>query len=70
MTFAVPTNIHTQLRPYQQEGYEWMSRLAHWGAGACLADNMGLGKTLQAITLMQSRAGKGAALVLMQATWC
>lgn len=65
MTFAVPTNIHAQLRPYQQEGYEWMSRLAHWGAGACLADDMGLGKTLQAITLMQSRAGKGPALVLM-----
>ena len=65
MTFAVPTNIHAQLRPYQQEGYEWMSRLAHWGAGACLADDMGLGKTLQAITLMQARAGKGPALVLM-----
>ncbi len=65
MTFAIPANIHAELRPYQQEGYVWMSRLAHWGAGACLADDMGLGKTLQAITLMQSRASKGAALVLM-----
>jgi superfamily II DNA or RNA helicase len=64
-TFAVPTNIHAQLRPYQLEGYKWMSRLAYWGAGACLADDMGLGKTLQAITLMQSRASQGAALVLM-----
>ena len=65
MSFAVPTNIHAQLRPYQLEGYKWMSRLAYWGAGACLADDMGLGKTLQAITLMQSRASQGAALVLM-----
>ncbi len=65
MSFPVPTNIHAQLRPYQQEGYEWMSRLAHWGAGACLADDMGLGKTLQAITLMQARASQGPALVLM-----
>ena len=65
MSFAVPTNIHAQLRPYQVEGYKWMSRLAYWGAGACLADDMGLGKTLQAITLMQSRASQGAALVLM-----
>ena len=64
-SFAVPTNIHAQLRPYQVEGYEWMSRLAYWGAGACLADDMGLGKTLQAITMMQSRASHGAALVLM-----
>ncbi|MCR4603178.1 MAG: DEAD/DEAH box helicase [Prevotella sp.] len=65
MTFPVPTNIHAQLRPYQQQGYEWMSRLAHWGAGACLADDMGLGKTLQAITMMQARASQGPSLVLM-----
>ncbi len=65
MSFAVPANIHARLRPYQLEGYKWMSRLAYWGAGACLADDMGLGKTLQAITLMQSRASQGAALVLM-----
>ena len=65
MTFAVPSNIHAELRPYQQQGYVWMSRLAHWGAGACLADDMGLGKTLQAITLMQSRAALGPQLVIM-----
>jgi len=65
MSFPIPTNIHAQLRPYQQVGYEWMRRLAHWGAGACLADDMGLGKTLQAITLMQSRASQGPTLVLM-----
>ena len=63
--FAVPANIHAELRPYQQVGYEWMSRLAYWGAGACLADDMGLGKTLQAITLMQSRAAQGPQLVIM-----
>lgn len=62
---AVPSNIHAELRPYQEQGFVWMSRLAHWGAGACLADDMGLGKTLQAITLMQSRAAQGPQLVLM-----
>jgi len=65
MTFPLPANIHAELRPYQEEGYRWMSRLAHWGAGACLADDMGLGKTLQSITLMQSRASLGPQLVLM-----
>ena len=62
---VVPANIHAELRPYQEQGFVWMSRLAHWGAGACLADDMGLGKTLQAITLMQSRAAQGPQLVLM-----
>lgn len=62
---TIPTNIHAELRPYQEQGFVWMSRLAHWGAGACLADDMGLGKTLQAITLMQSRAAQGPQLVLM-----
>lgn len=63
--FKVPANIHAELRPYQLTGYEWMSRLAWWGAGACLADDMGLGKTLQAITLMQSRAQQGPQLVVV-----
>ena len=63
--FPLPANIHAELRPYQVAGYEWMSRLAYWGAGACLADDMGLGKTLQAITLMQSRAAQGPQLVIM-----
>ena len=63
--FPLPSNIHAELRPYQQEGFLWMSRLAHWGAGACLADDMGLGKTLQSITLMQSRVTLGPQLVLM-----
>ena len=65
LTPAVPTNIHAELRPYQQQGFTWMSRLAYWRAGACLADDMGLGKTLQAITLMQSRATLGPQLVVM-----
>lgn len=63
--FAVPANIRAELRPYQKDGFQWMSRLASWGAGACLADDMGLGKTLQAITLMQSRAALGPQLVVM-----
>ena len=73
LDFPVPANIHAELRPYQQEGFVWMSRLAWWGAGACLADDMGLGKTLQAITLLQSRAAQGPQMVVMptsvQSNW-
>lgn len=63
--FKLPSNIHAELRNYQMVGYQWMSKLAWWGAGACLADDMGLGKTLQSICLMQSRAELGPQLVIV-----
>lgn len=64
----VPTTLQTELRDYQMDGFQWLSRLAHWGAGACLADDMGLGKTIQAIALMLSRAKEGATLVVAPAS--
>lgn len=36
--------INATLRPYQEEGFRWLSHLAAWGAGACLADDMCLEK--------------------------
>lgn len=60
----IPTSLQATLRPYQQEGFQWMSRLGHWGAGGCLADDMGLGKTVQSITFLLSKADEGASLVL------
>lgn len=64
----VPTSLHAELCPYQYEGYLWMSRLAHWGAGACLADDTGLRKTLQAITFMLSRADEDPSLIVVPAS--
>ncbi len=66
--FVVPKMLQAELRGYQLDGFRWMSRLAHWGAGACLADDMGLGKTVQAIALMMSRARQGASLVVAPAS--
>ncbi len=60
----VPSTLHTELRDYQIEGFRWLSRLAHWGAGACLADDMGLGKTIQALAVLLDRAEGGPALVV------
>ncbi|MEM9691003.1 MAG: DEAD/DEAH box helicase, partial [Myxococcota bacterium] len=60
----VPSTLEAELRPYQDFGFRWMSKLAHWGAGACLADDMGLGKTLQALAVLLSRAEDGPALVV------
>jgi hypothetical protein len=59
-----PASLGTTLRDYQVEGHAWLSRVAAWGAGACLADDMGLGKTVQALSVLLDRARLGPALVL------
>lgn len=64
----IPRNLQADLRGYQEEGYAWLSRLAHWGVGACLADDMGLGKTVQALALLLERAPQGPALVVAPAS--
>ena len=49
----VPSNLlNATLRPYQQEGAQWLANLYHQDLGACLADDMGLGKTLQTIAIL------------------
>jgi len=45
-----PSQLQATLRPYQQEGFEWLAFMRSQGFGACLADDMGLGKTVQLIT--------------------
>jgi superfamily II DNA or RNA helicase len=63
--FAVPEALNADLRAYQAEGFEWMARLAHWGAGAVLSDDMGLGKTVQTIALLLARKKAGPSLVVL-----
>jgi SNF2 family DNA or RNA helicase len=46
----VPKEIRADLRPYQQEGVQWLERLRLMYLNGILADDMGLGKTLQAIS--------------------
>jgi SNF2 family DNA or RNA helicase len=66
----IPSTFQAQLRDYQLVGFDWASRLAHWGAGACLADDMGLGKTLQALAILLSRANHGPSLVIAPTSVC
>ena len=66
----VPTEFKAELRSYQTEGFDWLSRLAHWGVGACLADDMGLGKTIQALAVLVDRAKDGPAMVIAPASVC
>ncbi|NDV57418.1 DEAD/DEAH box helicase [Bacteroides sp. 519] len=48
-----PKELKTQLRRYQEEGFNWMLHLNRNRLGGCLADDMGLGKTIQTLTVLQ-----------------
>lgn len=48
----VPTDLQATLRPYQVEGFQWLSFLYEQRLGGILADDMGLGKTVQALALL------------------
>ena len=48
----VPATLDASLRPYQQEGFNWLVFLYEHGLGGVLADEMGLGKTLQTLALI------------------
>lgn len=47
---AVPDSMNANLRPYQVEGYHFLSYLSGSRFGGVLADDMGLGKTVQSLT--------------------
>lgn len=48
----VPEGLHTQLRDYQVEGLRWLNGLDDHNFGGCLADDMGLGKSIQIIAFI------------------
>ena len=53
--FTLPKGLGTTLRPYQEEGFRWLSALTEMGFGGILADEMGLGKSVQLISLLLAR---------------
>lgn len=52
---SLPADLQAHLRPYQEQGINWLCFLRDAGMGALLADDMGLGKTLQAIAAIQGK---------------
>ncbi|MEI8242577.1 MAG: DEAD/DEAH box helicase [bacterium] len=53
--------FRAKLRPYQQQGLNWLAFLWQLGFGACLADDMGLGKTVQLLALLSTQYSAGLA---------
>lgn len=66
--YEVPQSLRGVLRPYQVEGFQWLSTLCDKGFGGILADEMGLGKSLQTLTLLESRKGNGCSLIVCPAS--
>ena len=56
-----PETLLVTLRPYQLDGYRWLSLLWDHQLGGILADDMGLGKTLQTLA-MAARAHENGTL--------
>jgi superfamily II DNA or RNA helicase len=57
---AVPDGLQATLRPYQQQGLNWLQFLREHRLAGILADDMGLGKTLQTLAhiLTEKNAGR------------
>lgn len=74
--FSNKTYVKAELRPYQKEGVNWLLFLQKYGLNGILADDLGLGKTLQTICVLVShhrsrrKRGGGASLVVCPATLC
>ncbi len=49
---AIPPALQAQLRPYQHAGLTWLNLLDDLMFGGCLADDMGLGKSIQIISFI------------------
>ena len=64
----ISSSLQATLRPYQEHGVEWLLYLRELGFGALLADDMGLGKSIQTITYLlyvkENRLQTGPALII------
>ncbi len=52
--YKVPSSLKGVMRNYQKTGFRWLKTLSEFGFGGILADDMGLGKSLQVISLIKS----------------
>lgn len=58
--FPVPVSLKGILRRYQKDGFRWLMTLEALGFGGILADDMGLGKSLQMLTFLRAKTEEAA----------
>ena len=58
---APPAGLQATLRPYQQDGLNWLQFLREYDLHGILADDMGLGKTVQTIAHLLTEVESGRA---------
>ncbi|MCP5540250.1 MAG: DEAD/DEAH box helicase [Akkermansiaceae bacterium] len=58
---SVPEGFQALLRPYQEDGFQWLQFLREQGLGGVLADDMGLGKTVQTLCHLYHEKKSGRA---------
>src|SRR5260221_11245776 len=66
-----PAHLEPILRPYQVHGFHWLNYLQEVNWGGILADDMGLGKPVQALSFLQhfcTENGRLSALVVCPTT--
>ncbi len=56
---TLPASVIADLRPYQQQGVNWLQFLRECSLSGILADDMGLGKTLQTLVHIQIEKDAG-----------
>jgi len=54
----VPDSLNGHLREYQKHGLNWLNFLDEFNFGGCLADDMGLGKSVQVIAFILTQREK------------
>ncbi|QUH25014.1 DEAD/DEAH box helicase [Serpentinicella alkaliphila] len=65
--YMAPKEVEGVLRKYQLQGMRWLKTLTRYGLGGILADDMGLGKSLQILSYLLSEKnekGKSTALIV------
>ncbi len=60
-TVPPPPGLQATLRPYQQQGLNWLQFLREYNLAGILADDMGLGKTIQTLAHLLHEKNSGRA---------
>ena len=68
INYPIDKDLGKILRDYQKEGNRWLFNLAYYRLSGILADDMGLGKSLEIITLLKSCRTKNPNIIIAPAS--